>query len=303
MVSTHGYVAANPPLGAADPGGQVAYVLELSNKLAQLGYEVDLWTRRFEDQLEIEPVAEQVRIIRAPCGGKSFIAKEYLHEQLPQWSENALRFINKHGLKYEFISSHYWDAGVASQHLCEVLGVPHLHTPHSLGAWKKRQRANDYPGAAVKFEKQYNFAKRIHHERLLYESANMVRATTPPQQEFLLSDYEVSPEKCRMIPPGSDDNRFFPVNEATERSLRQKLGFTGSVVMAVGRLARNKGYDLLVQGFQLVSQRNPAVTLYLAAGGTNAKPLEEQILAEQKALVAQLGRSEHLWFGNFIPDD
>lgn len=42
MVSTHGYVAAQPPLGAADTGGQVVYVLELSKKLAQLGYEV--WT-------------------------------------------------------------------------------------------------------------------------------------------------------------------------------------------------------------------------------------------------------------------
>src|SRR3954463_7321350 len=54
MVSTHGYVAAVPPLGAADTGGQVVYVLELSKKLAALGYEVDIWTRRFEDQSEVE---------------------------------------------------------------------------------------------------------------------------------------------------------------------------------------------------------------------------------------------------------
>src|SRR5574339_248817 len=78
MVSTHGYVAANPPLGAADTGGQVVYVLELSKKLAQLGYEVDISTRRFEDQPELEPVAEQVRIVRMPCGGREFISKEYL---------------------------------------------------------------------------------------------------------------------------------------------------------------------------------------------------------------------------------
>ena len=30
MGSTHGYVAAQPPLGAADTGGQVVYVLELA---------------------------------------------------------------------------------------------------------------------------------------------------------------------------------------------------------------------------------------------------------------------------------
>src|SRR5688572_10999020 len=73
MVSTHGYVAANPPLGAADTGGQVVYVLELSRKLALLGYQVDIWTRQFEDQTEMEPVADRVRIIRMPCGGRAFL--------------------------------------------------------------------------------------------------------------------------------------------------------------------------------------------------------------------------------------
>src|SRR4051794_33459738 len=133
MISTHGYVAAEPPLGAADTGGQVVYVLELSKKLAQLGFEVDIWTRRFEDQPEIEPVAEQVRIIRVPCGGKLFIPKEYLSQKLGQWSENALRVIENNELKYRFINSHYWDAGVAAQKMTDALDVPHVHTPHSLG--------------------------------------------------------------------------------------------------------------------------------------------------------------------------
>jgi mannosylfructose-phosphate synthase len=303
MISTHGYVAAQPPLGATDTGGQVVYVIELSKKLAQLGYEVDIWTRRFEDQPEIEPVAEQVRIIRARCGGQNFIPKEYLYEKLPAWGENALRFIMKHELKYEFINSHYWDAGVAGQHLSEVLDVPHFHTPHSLGVWKRRQMENDYPGGAAKFERQYNFTQRIHHERLLYASADMVLATTPQQTKLLLEDYEVPPEKSRMIPPGYDDNRFFPVSAATERALRQKLGFDVPVVMAVGRLARNKGYDLLIQSFQLVAQRNPKVTLYLAVGGTSLTLLEERILGELKALVTELGLNERVRFGSFIPDD
>ena len=74
MVSTHGYVGAQPPLGAADTGGQVVYVLELSKKLAQLGYEIDIWTRQFEDQVANEWVAPGVRVLRVPCGGREFIA-------------------------------------------------------------------------------------------------------------------------------------------------------------------------------------------------------------------------------------
>src|SRR2546430_9629396 len=103
MVSTHGYVAGTPPLGAADTGGQVVYVLELSKKLAQLGYEVDIWTRRFEDQPEIDPVNEQVRVIRVPCGGRHFIPKEYLYENMPEWCENTLRCFKKRGLTYMII--------------------------------------------------------------------------------------------------------------------------------------------------------------------------------------------------------
>jgi mannosylfructose-phosphate synthase len=303
MVSTHGYVAAQPPLGAADTGGQVVYVIELSKKLAQLGYEVDIWTRRFEDQPELEPVADQVRVIRVPCGGKQFIPKEYLSEKLPQWGENALRFIKKHGLKYEFINSHYWDAGVAGQHLSEALDVPHVHTPHSLGIWKKRQMENDYPGDAAKFEKQYNFNERIRRERELYTDADLVVATTPQQLDLLKEDYDAPADNCRMIPPGYDDNRFFPVGEGSRNAIRQRLGFSGKVVMAIGRIARNKGYDLLIQGFSVLASREPEAALHLAIGGTSSNKLEETILAELKDLVVQLGLQDKVQFGNFIPDE
>ncbi|MEO8277163.1 MAG: glycosyltransferase [Thermoanaerobaculia bacterium] len=303
MVSTHGYVAPHPPLGAADTGGQVVYVLELSKKLARLGYEVDIWTRRFDDQPEVDPVVAGVRIVRAACGGEGFIPKEYLFDSLAEWSENALRFIQRHGLRYEFIGSHYWDAGVAGQHLSEVLGVPHLHTPHSLGEWKRRQMEADYPGDAAKFEKQYNFAQRIREERLLYAAANMVIATTPQQLEVLAEFYEVPGEKCRMIPPGYDDNRFFPVGDSTARALRQRMGFDGPVVMAIGRLARNKGYDLLIRAFELVAKRNPDASLYLAVGGERLGEAEIAIRSELENLVAELQLVDRVRFGSFVPDD
>lgn len=303
MVSTHGYVAANPPLGAADTGGQVVYVLELSRKLAQLGYQVDIWTRRFADQPELEPVAENVRIIRMPCGGADFIPKEYLYEHLLEWSENALRFINHRKLKYHFINSHYWDAGVAAHHVSDVLGTPHFHTPHSLGIWKKRAMEGDYPGDADKFETQYNFEQRIHHERLLYQNAAMVIATTPQQFDGLVEDYELPLEKCRMVPPGYDDNRFYPVGESSRQAIRQRLGFSGQVVLALGRLARNKGYDLLLSAFAVLAQRLPDARLHLAAGGTGSTELEETLGRELNEQAETLGIRDRVEFGKYVPDE
>lgn len=303
MVSTHGYVAAVPPLGAADTGGQVVYVLELSKKFAQLGFEVDIWTRRFEDQPEFDVINERVRVIRVPCGGKRFIPKEYLYEHIPEWNTNALRFIERHRLKYHFINSHYWDAGLAGQQLSEVLNIPHVHTPHSLGLWKQRQMERDYPGDIGKFEKQYNFSRRVTDERELYSDCNLVVATTPPQLDFLIEDYGVPKEKVRMVPPGYDDNRFYPVGEATREAIRQRLGFTGQVLLAIGRLAHNKGYDLLIEAFNVVAQRHADAVLHLAIGGEDANAEEKKLFAELKALAAKSLAPDRIKFDSFISEE
>ena len=302
MVSTHGYVAAEPPLGAADTGGQVVYVIELSKKLAQLGFEVDIWTRRFADQPEIDVINEHVRVIRAPCGGKEFIGKETLVHHLGEWAENTLRFIGRNGLKYQFFNSHYWDAGVATQRLTEALDVPHVHTPHSLGLWKKQLMERDHPDDAQSFESKYNFAQRIHEETGLYRNCDEVIATTPTQVDMIVSDYGAPVEKVHMIPPGYDDNRFFPVSAASRKALRTRLGYEGQAVTAIGRLARNKGYDLLVDAFAVVAPRIPDAILHLAVGGTELNPSEQKILDELKTQVTTLGLDARVKFSGFVAD-
>ena len=303
MVSTHGYVAAEPPLGAADTGGQVVYVLELSKKLAQLGFEVDIWTRRFEEQPEFDIVSDRVRVIRVPCGGKNFVDKEYLVRHLDEWSERALRFIKKHGLKYQFFNSHYWDAGYATQRLSDALDVPHVHTPHSLGLWKKQLMERDFPEDAANFEKKYNFTQRINEETLLFRRSDQIIATTPDQCDMIVKDYGAPAEHVTMVPPGYDDNKFFPVSTASREGIRQRLGFSGKVVLALGRLARNKGYDLLIESFPLVLAREPEAMLYLAVGGSAQNPGEQKILDELKAQATALGISERVVFGGFVSDN
>jgi mannosylfructose-phosphate synthase len=303
LVSTHGYVAAHPPLGAADTGGQVVYVLELAKKLAQLGHKVDIFTRRFEDQPEIDEVDADVRVIRIPCGGVDFIPKEYLHRYLNEWNEKALRYIKREGLSYLFVNSHYWDAGVAGQRLSEALNIPHIHTPHSLGLWKKRQMETDYPERADKFEEEFNFKERIQHELIIYRSCQLVVATTPIQLDMLMEDYGLSRSRVHMIPPGYDDNRFYPMSEASRQMIRQRLGFEGKVVMALGRLATNKGYDLLVDGFSVLASRVPDARLHLALGGENLDAQEQGILDGLKKQVEDLGLTDRVQFSGFISDE
>jgi mannosylfructose-phosphate synthase len=183
-----------------------------------------------------------------------------------------------------------------------VLGVPHVHTPHSLGIWKERQMETDFPAGRAEFAKRYNFNRRIAEERRLYADCDIVVATTPQQLDLIVKEYETPASKVRMVPPGYDDHRFFPVSEASREAIRQRLGFKGKVVLAVGRLARNKGYDLLIEAFALVAARVPDAVLHLAVGGKEMNANEEKILAELKERAAHSEYGERIQFGSFIAD-
>lgn len=303
MISTHGYVAASPILGAADTGGQVVYVIELSKQLARLGYLVDIWTRHFEDQPEVEPVCSGVRIIRIPCGGSKFIPKEYLHESLEEWVSGAMQLIRENRLNYEFLNSHYWDAGIAGRGLAEKLNVPHYHTPHSLGIWKMRQMEADFPNNKENFEARYNFTVRNREEHRLYQDSDRILATTPVQIDMLVEDYALPLAKLCLVSPGYDESRFFPVSSATRTKLRHKFHFEGKVILALGRLARNKGYDLLIRAFREVLERVPDAYLHLAVGGEEMNDDERHLLVEYKNLAATLGLSQRVCFTGYVRDE
>ena len=300
MISTHGYVSPNPEFGKPDTGGQVVYILELAKCLGQLGYEVDIYTRQFEDQSSREVVDDHVRVIRIPCGGPDFIAKEVLCEYIPEWVERAHRFIVDQGLEYDFINSHYWDAGLAGLALSNELATPHLHTPHSIGAWKR----DNMDGDPDDLERKYNFRLRIREEKIIYDECDVLIATTPQQRDLLKeSEYDVPSEKVHVIPPGYDDTRFYPVSLASRQALKQQLDVAGPVVLALGRMAHNKGYDLLIRAMPFVIERVPEARLLLAVGSTEPSARETEQIAELRDLVGSLGIEKSVVFHDYIPDD
>ena len=300
MISTHGYVSAFPEFGKPDTGGQVVFVLELSKCLARMGYHVDVLTRQFEGQRTWEHVAPRVRILRFPCGGDEFVSKETLCEHIPEWVENAKEFFAEKELSYSFINSHYWDAGLAGQALANHLEIPHVHTPHSIGAWKR----DNMDGAPEELERKYNFRHRIREEKVVYDECDLLVATTPPQREILEEgEYDVPRAKTCVIPPGYDDMRFFPVSRASRRAVKRDLGLDGSIVLALGRMAHNKGYDLLARSMPVLFDRVEDAKLLLAVGSTEPSPREVEQVGELKALVKDLGIQDRVLFRDYIPDE
>ncbi len=299
MISTHGYVAAEPELGKPDTGGQVVYVLELSRCLGRLGFQVDILTRRFEDQPRIDRVSDNVRILRFPCGGSDFIAKETLWREMPEWTTQVTEYIQSKKIKYSCINSHYWDAGVAGATLASQLEIPHIHTPHSLGSWKRDNMDED----PATLESKYNFRTRIREEKSIYDTCDALIATTPQQRDIVVNgDYDVPSGKIFVVPPGYDDTRFFPVSIASRTALKNELGLDGRIVLALGRMAHNKGYDLLIRAMSVVFERIDDARLVLAVGSKEPTPRESEQIQELKDIANELGILDRVIFRDHISD-
>jgi mannosylfructose-phosphate synthase len=267
--------------------------------LARLGYHVDILTRQFEDFPAEEAVADHVRLLRFPCGGPAFIPKETLCYSIPEWVENVCRFVRADRLEYLLINSHYWDAGLAGQALARRLAVPHYHTPHSIATWKR----DNMDGDPQELERRYNFRHRIREERVIYQECDLLIATTPAQRDILRGEeYDVLPEKIRVIPPGYDDRRFFQVGSATRQSLKADLNLEGRVVLAIGRIARNKGYDLLIDAMVPVVERFDDARLVLAIGSTEPTAEEVDQIDTLRQRVRERNLSGHVDFRDYVPD-
>jgi len=297
MLSLHGYVAAEPELGLPDTGGQVVFVLELAKQFRSLGYAVDILTRRFGDQPEFDDMDSNLRVWRIPFGGSDFVRKEDMHDHVDEFVHRFVDLFPDRRSPYGFVYSHYWDAGFAGQKIAEELNITHVHTPHSLGMWKRA----DMQGDRQKIESDYRFEERIRKEFLTYRRCDYVIATTNLQVEILRKDYDVPAHQIAMIPPGIDESRYTPVTPAESKALRRKLGFRKHDVYTVGRAAANKGYDLLIRALPELRELVPDARLQLAVGANSRS--DERKIERWKTLASDLGVADHvIWLGH-ISDD
>lgn len=300
MMSIHGYVSAEPELGKPDTGGQVVYVLELAKRFSRLGYHVDLVTRRFEDQPEYDEINDNLRIWRIPFGGSEFIRKEDMHDYLSDFVTNCLMSIRSRGRQYGIVYSHYWDAGWAGQKLAEELNIPHVHTPHSLGWWKQQNMGTDM--SEEEMEEKYRFTERIRKEFLVYRTCDHIIATTVPQNELLQEHYDVLERQITVIPPGIDENRFSPVRQEEKLELQTHYDMQPNDVLAVGRMAANKGHDLLIESLATLTQLVPDARLVAAIGGEDSEQ-DDAGTDVLRTLAADMGVADRIVWVNYIADE
>jgi len=234
LLSIHGLIRGRDlELGRdSDTGGQTLYVVELAQSLAraQPSARVDLITRRVIDERvsddyaqRIEVLSDNCRIVRIDCGPEEYLPKEQLWDHLDEFSDNVGEFFRAESLTPTLVHSHYADAGYVGVGLSNLYGVPLVFTGHSLGR-DKRNRLLANGVSPKKIEKTYNIARRIDAEERTLENADLVITSTKNEIEdqYRLYHYYM-PDRMKVIPPGTDLERFRPPAEGETFPFRQAL--------------------------------------------------------------------------------
>lgn len=283
LISIHGLIRGHDlELGRdADTGGQTKYVVELANALGERDdvAKVVLLTRRVVDDLVspdyavvVEPLSAKASIVRLECGAPGYMRKELLWDSLDSFSDNVLAYFKLPGNMPDVIHSHYADAGYVGARLSHQLGIPLVHTGHSLGRNKRKQLV----ASGVKrseIESTYNISRRVEAEETTLAAAERVITSTQQEIEQQYGSYDYyQPQAMRVIPPGTDLKTFFPPQGDEEdpdvalelaKFLKEP---TKPIILALSRPDPKKNIISLIEAYGESPKLQQVANLVIVAG-------------------------------------
>ncbi len=282
LISIHGLIRGHDlELGRdADTGGQTKYVVDLARSLSeQAGVaQVDLVTRvvnapavSADYRQAQEQISDKARIVRIVAGPEGYLPKEKLWDHLDSFMDNLVNWLNEQPRMPDLIHSHYADAGYVGVRLSSLLGIPLVHTGHSLGR-DKRQRLLARGLTREEIENTYNIARRIDAEEEILANADLVITSTHneiEEQYALYSFYD--PERMAVIPPGTDLKQFHPVDEPEETEFASQVARFLSdpekpLILALSRPDERKNILTLIEAFGESQQLQQIANLLIVAG-------------------------------------
>lgn len=263
-------------LGGVDSGGQNVYVAQVARRLAGVGYDVDVFTRRDDERLaEIHEWADGVRIIHVPAGPAAFVRKEDLLPCMGEFAEYVVDFCKWRG-PYDVLHANFWMSGLVAAEVKKALGTPFVVTFHALGRVRRlhQQESDGFPD------------DRFAIEDRVCEEADAIVAECPQDERDLIELYGADPSRIHMIPCGFDPEEMWPVGRA---AARRELGIPEHehVVLQLGRLVPRKGIDTVVRGFgRMLREEEPQRPARLLVVGGDADEPDPALTPEIARLQA-----------------
>ena len=296
MISEHASPLA--VIGGVDSGGQNIYVAHMARRLAQLGHEVDVFTRRDDPALpSIVEMAPRLNVVHATAGPERFVPKEQLLEQMPEFARfcaNWMRVVPR----YDVVHANFFMSGFVGLRLQEAFDLPLVTTFHALGLVRREHQgdADAFPPA------------RIGIERQLAARSDRVVAECPQDQDDLVRLYDADPRRISMVPCGFDPDEFTPMPRGEARAA---LGIPEDefLVLQLGRMVPRKGIETVVRAMAVPGCEG--MRLRVVGGDcAPADPVRTPEIGRLMAVAREFGvqdrvvfegrraRAElHLWYG------
>ncbi|MBD2625004.1 glycosyltransferase family 4 protein [Trichormus variabilis] len=290
LISVHGDPAIE--IGKEEAGGQNVYVRQVGEALSQLGWKVDMFSRRVSaDQETIVQHNSHCRTIRLTAGPVEFVPRDNGFKYLPEFVEQLLEFQTKNGIKYQLVHTNYWLSSWVGLQLKQIQGSKQVHTYHSLGI-VKYNAIESIPLVA---------SQRLAVEKEVLETAERIVATSPQEKQHMRSLVSQKGE-VDIIPCGTDIRHFGSVKREAGRAA---LGIDpeSKVILYVGRFDRRKGIETLVRAVRESEFYGSKDLKLIIGGGSTPGNSDGRERDRIEGIVNELGMSECTIFaGRLSPE-
>ena len=253
--------------GIGDAGGMNIYVVESAQRMAAMGVAVDIFTRRTHTtETDIVEISPGVRVRYFDCGHGT-LTKEQLPAHIAGLSKVFLRIVKEEN--YDAIHSHYWISGKVAMPAAKELGIPLVHTMHTMARVKNLNLAEgESPEPMI----------RVQGETQVVAAANALVANTDAEAASLVSLYDACPDIVHVVSPGVDLYTFTPGQGRSAARTIVDLPQDSLVVSFVGRIQPHKGPEVLIRATSELVKHSPLLRHRLIVnitGGASGANTEE----------------------------
>jgi glycogen(starch) synthase len=269
-------------------GGLARHVRKLAEALVRQGVAVDVLTRGLAGRRQDSrpgttwPGGVSVHRVREPGWPRElhrFVA--WVEQMNDDMCTAAEALAVEH--RYDLVHGHDWLVAQASAVLAERLAVPYVTTIHATEHGRHQGWVQNPPQS------------HIHAvERRMAARADAVVVCSHYMRGHVADIFDIDERRIAVIPNGIDSGELRPVGDL--KALRKEFAAPHErLVLFVGRLVYEKGFQLALDALPGVLRQVPNVRFLVAGSGTHE--------AELKAQAQRLGLSERGSFLGWIGDD
>ena len=278
--------------GLGDAGGMNIYVAESAERMAAMGVDVDIFTRRTSEDVEdTVEIAKGVRVRQINMGPVHGVTKEQLPALIPALSAELVQMLAKDS--YDLIHSHYWISGKIAMPASSRVAIPLVHTMHTMARVKNLNLAEgETPEPMI----------RVQGESQVVAAANALIANTDAEAASLVSLYDACPDNVSVVSPGVDLYTFTAGAGRAAAREAVNLPKDAHVLAFVGRIQPHKGPEVLIRAVAEMLTHSPHLRsklIVLVMGGASGAGTGE--VDRLKDLASWLGISDVVRFENPVP--